>query len=82
MKAIKETGFDDALTDRHVARQLDQASRAVVECCRLALQCIDGRFNLFCMDQQLLAMRCQSVSPACRSASEQSRAASRARKRR
>ena len=51
MKAIKEARFDDALTDRHVARQLDQASRAVVERCRLTLQGIDGRFNLFCMGQ-------------------------------
>ncbi len=61
MKSIEESGFDDALTDRHVARQLDQAGGAVVECCRLALQCIDGGFNLFCMDQKLLAMRRQSV---------------------
>ena len=57
MKAIKEAGFDDALTDRHVAGQRDQASRAVVERCRLALQGTDGRFNLLCICQQLLAMR-------------------------
>src|SRR5882672_8252903 len=62
MKAIKEAGFDDALADRHVAGQLDQAGGAVVERCRLALQGTDGRFNLFCIGQQLLAMRCQSVS--------------------
>ena len=62
MKAIKEARFDDALTNRHVARQLDQTSRTVVKRCRLALQGTDGRFNLFCMGQQLPTMGCQSVS--------------------
>jgi hypothetical protein len=62
MKAIKEARFDDALTDRHKARQLDYASRAVVERCRLALQGTDGRFDLFCIGQQLLAMRRQSIA--------------------
>jgi hypothetical protein len=62
MKAIKEARVDDTLTDRYVARQLDQASRGIVELCRLALQGIDGRFNLFGMGQKLLAMRRQSVS--------------------
>lgn len=63
MKGIKEAGINDALTYRHVARQLDQASRAPVERRRLALQCIDGRFNLLSMRQQVLAMGCQSVYP-------------------
>src|SRR6478736_2998485 len=33
MKAVEEAGFDDALTDRYGAGQLDQAGGAVVESC-------------------------------------------------
>jgi hypothetical protein len=62
MKAVEEAGFDDALTDHYVAGRLDQAGGAVVECCRLALQCIDGGCNVFCMDQQLLTVHGLSFS--------------------